>query len=65
MVRRILACTLPLAAVFFASCLSGDAAIPPRGQLAVAVAPLSLPGITDADYTLTVHNGAGGAGDVV
>jgi len=30
----------------------------PTGRVAVAVAPLSLPGIVDADYTLTVDNGS-------
>ncbi|TNF31852.1 MAG: hypothetical protein EP329_11685 [Deltaproteobacteria bacterium] len=38
---------------------------PPSGRLELRVAPLSLPGIVDADYTLTVTNGAGGSGDVV
>jgi len=37
----------------------------PSGRLAVAVAPLSLPGITDADYVLTVTNGAAGGGQQV
>ncbi|TNF33196.1 MAG: hypothetical protein EP329_08600, partial [Deltaproteobacteria bacterium] len=55
---------LTLVPFIVAGCGQGEPPAP-RGQLAVAVAPLSLPGITDADYTLTVHNGAGGAGDVV
>ena len=33
--------------------------------IAIAVAPLGLAGIRDADYTITVTNGPGGGGDVV
>ncbi|TNF37866.1 MAG: hypothetical protein EP329_01985 [Deltaproteobacteria bacterium] len=36
-----------------------------QGDLSIAVAALNLPGVTDADYTLTVHNGPGGTGEVV
>ena len=35
------------------------------GRLAVSVGALSLPGVTDARYELTVTNAAGGAGDTV
>ncbi|PKN59528.1 MAG: hypothetical protein CVU56_00445 [Deltaproteobacteria bacterium HGW-Deltaproteobacteria-14] len=31
----------------------------PPGRLAITVAPLALPGVTDATYTLSVDNGAG------
>jgi len=37
----------------------------PAGQLAIEVAPLSLSGLTDAHYVLTVHNGPNGTGEVV
>ena len=36
----------------------------PTGRLDIGVAPLSLEGIVDADYTLTVTNGADGGGEV-
>lgn len=52
-------------AVLGSSCLSASGSADPSGGLAVRVAPLNLPGVTDADYTLEVTNGAGGAGDVV
>ncbi|PKN59230.1 MAG: hypothetical protein CVU56_01765 [Deltaproteobacteria bacterium HGW-Deltaproteobacteria-14] len=35
------------------------------GSIAVAIAPLDLPGLTNATYTLTVTNGAAGTGEVV
>ena len=35
------------------------------GRVQIDVAPLSLPGLTDAEYTVTVTNGAGGGGEVV
>jgi len=35
------------------------------GQVRIDVAALSLPGLTDAEYTVTVTNGADGGGDVV
>ncbi|TNF34166.1 MAG: hypothetical protein EP329_07520, partial [Deltaproteobacteria bacterium] len=40
--------------------VSGCAEAPtgPTGHVAIAVAPLSLPGVSDAVYTLTVENGA-------
>ncbi|TNF25765.1 MAG: hypothetical protein EP329_22425 [Deltaproteobacteria bacterium] len=44
-------------------CIGAEPA--PKGHVAIAVAPLNLPGVTDADYTLTVTNGPGGSGDVV
>jgi hypothetical protein len=47
-----------------AGCI-GAGPTPPRGRVAIAVAPLSLPGVVDADYTLTVTNAAGGAGETV
>ncbi|TNF30481.1 MAG: hypothetical protein EP329_13675, partial [Deltaproteobacteria bacterium] len=54
----------PLLALGLMYC-SVDAPRGPVGRLAVDVAPLTLPGITDAEYVLTVHNGPGGTGDVV
>ena len=36
-----------------------------RGALSIQVAPLSLPGVTNARYTLTVTNGVDGGGEVV
>ncbi|TNF36352.1 MAG: hypothetical protein EP329_05305 [Deltaproteobacteria bacterium] len=53
-----------LVAASLSACLGGSAG-PPTGRLAIDVAPLSLAGISDATYTLTVHNGPGGTGDVV
>jgi len=45
-----------------AACADGALTSPRNaGGLAVTVAPLTLPGVTDADYTLTVYNAAGGA----
>ncbi|TNF32421.1 MAG: hypothetical protein EP329_10250 [Deltaproteobacteria bacterium] len=52
-------------AVGVLGCGGGEADSAGRGTLAIAVAPLELPGITDADYVLTVTNGAAGGGDVV
>ncbi len=44
---------------------AGEAPNTPTGRLAINVAPLNLSGITDADYTLTVTNGANGGGSEV
>ena len=44
---------------------AGEVPNTPTGRLAINVAPLNLSGITDADYTLTVTNGANGGGEVV
>ena len=44
---------------------AGEAQRAPGGRVSVAVAPLSLPDIEEACYTLTVTNGPGGGGDVV
>ncbi|TNF28381.1 MAG: hypothetical protein EP329_17975 [Deltaproteobacteria bacterium] len=56
--------TAVLATLSLVAC--GQSSSPgPEGRLAIDVAPLSLPGITDADYTLTVTNAAAGGGDVV
>ncbi|TNF24872.1 MAG: hypothetical protein EP329_24095 [Deltaproteobacteria bacterium] len=43
-------------AVATSGCLSGDAAVAPTGRVSIAVAPLELPGVSDADYTITVTN---------
>ncbi|PKN54204.1 MAG: hypothetical protein CVU56_27795 [Deltaproteobacteria bacterium HGW-Deltaproteobacteria-14] len=56
---------LALASTLVFGCASGDAPVGPRGRVAIAVAPLNLSGITDADYTITVSNGPGGGGEVV
>ncbi|TNF26148.1 MAG: hypothetical protein EP329_21690 [Deltaproteobacteria bacterium] len=48
-----------------AGCLEGAPEPSSDAQLAVAVAPLRLPGVEDADYTLTVLNGPGGTGETV
>jgi|GEM_PF-1043040 len=37
----------------------------PEGRLAIDIAPLSLEGVTDAEYTLTVTNGPAGTGQTV
>ena len=37
----------------------------PRGSVAIEVAPLDLPGIVDADYTIAVTNGSAGGGENV
>ena len=49
-----------------AACDSGSPTADAGGaEIAIAVAPLSLPGITNADYTITVTNAAGGNGETV
>ncbi|TNF24192.1 MAG: hypothetical protein EP329_25475, partial [Deltaproteobacteria bacterium] len=57
--------SLALAAASPWSCLAAEEAPAPSGRVAIDVAALSLAGVADAEYTLTVTNGAGGAGDVV
>jgi len=52
-------------ALTLAGCLDAPTPGGPTGQLAVAVAPLNLSGITNAEYLLTVHNGPNATGDVV
>jgi len=37
----------------------------PAGRVAIEVSPLSLAGVSDADYTITVFNGPNGGGEVV
>ena len=50
----------------FGAIACGDATAPgPHGALSIAVAPLSLEGVADARYTLTVTNAGAGGGDVV
>ncbi|TNF25192.1 MAG: hypothetical protein EP329_23520 [Deltaproteobacteria bacterium] len=47
-------------------CVEGGPPVDGAGApLAISVAALSLPGITDADYTVTVTNGPDGAGEIV
>lgn len=53
---------LAAAAVAFAACSGGDAPPRPRADgpsVRIAVAPLSLPGVTNAEYTLVVTNPSG------
>jgi len=54
--RYLLAATTCVA---FASGCAGATDDGPTGRIDVAVAPLSLPGVSDAVYTLTVTNGGG------
>ena len=51
-------------ALVLTGCL-GEGSAPPSGRLEVSVMPLSLAGITNAQYTITVTNAAGGLGQVV
>jgi len=55
--------TLVLASV--SGCDTPDAPTPETSRVAVEVAPLSLPGVTDAEYTLTVWSASGGQGEQV
>ena len=49
-----------LAPLLLLHCVNGDAgSAGPQGRLAIAVAPLSLPGVTNARYTLLTTNGDG------
>ena len=62
-VASLLAAT-SLAAVALTAC--SEASTPgPRGQVAITVSPLSLAGITEATYTVTVTNASAGGGEVV
>lgn len=54
-----------LVAVSLSCACAAGAPSAPTGRVAIAVAPLNLSGISDADYTLEVTNGAAGAGDTV
>ena len=57
---------LVLAGLPAGACDGGSVADPgATAQVAIAVAPLQLEGVTNARYTLTVRNGAGGSGEVV
>ena len=53
------------AAALISGCLAQEKAAPPAGRVAISVAPLALQGLTNAEYTVTVRNGANGAGEVV
>jgi len=60
-------CVIWASALALTGCLDADAG-PDRGntgQLAIDVAPLSLSGLTNARYTITVRNAAGGGGEIV
>ena len=47
-----------------AACAGAESPID-GGRVAVSVAPLSLPGVTDAEYTVTVRDAPNGGGEVV
>ncbi|TNF33522.1 MAG: LamG domain-containing protein [Deltaproteobacteria bacterium] len=51
--------TLLLAALGVASACDGGSSAPPADRVAVEIAPLALPGIGDARWSLTVANGSG------
>ena len=53
-----------LLAVFTLGCSEG-LMLPPGDDLRVAVAPLSLPGLSEVCFDLRVTNGPDGTGDVV
>ncbi|TNF32466.1 MAG: hypothetical protein EP329_10100 [Deltaproteobacteria bacterium] len=61
--------TFALATALSAPAACGETAAPETalggGELAIEVAPLTLPGVTNARYTITVTNGADGGGEVV
>jgi len=57
--RRRVARSLALVAALASGACLGAPDEAPEGRLAISVAPLSLTGITDATYTLTVTNGGG------
>ncbi len=60
--RSAHAAGLSLLALLASGCLEEKAETGPTGQLAIAVAPLSLEGITNAEYTVWVTNAAADAG---
>ena len=56
--RFVLSCAVPVVGGL-AACGRDDGADGPRGRLAIDTSPLALAGITDAEYSLAVYNGAG------
>ncbi|MCA9517220.1 MAG: calcium-binding EGF-like domain-containing protein, partial [Myxococcales bacterium] len=51
--------------LLLAACSAGGRPSGDRARVAIDVAPLALDGVTDAEYAVTVTNGAGGAGALV
>jgi len=56
--RRLILIAVGVATAMTAAACTGGGARLPSGRLAIAVAPLDLAGVGDADYTITVTNGA-------
>ena len=63
---RVALCVMSSGLVLALGCGgSEDRPSGPAGRLAIEVAPLTLDGVIDAEYTVTVRNGPGGSGEVV